>query len=359
MAEKKNLVLLVQLGSPSSPRVGDVRAYLGAFLGDRRVVDRPPSWLWKIILYGLILVFRPKKSAALYARIWRNGEFPLVKITKSFAQKVNDYCKAKLEVRPCFLLPAPEFPHHLDDWDQSQDEYQKIILAPQFPQYSEATTASVWDSWSHALSQRVVIPPFEFCTSYHRLRSFIDLSAEKIDRTIEKARLKGEKEVDGILLSFHGIPLRRVLVKNDPYYTHCKETFNLIKKKVHTISCEKIFCTFQSRFGREVWLGPSTEDFVRSYFRQKKGVRLAVYAPSFVVDCLETVDELGRELASVARAEGGEILLVDCLGDDESWVAGYGDYLLAKSSGGDVEPLFYPPPSLPPSREELEREGAG
>ena len=339
MAGKKSLVLLVQLGSPRSPRVGDVRAYLRVFLRDPRVVDRYPLWLWKIILYGFILVFRPKKSAALYAKIWDGKQFPLVGITKSFAQKLNVSYAKELEVRPCFLLPSPEFSRHLSDWEQAQDEYRGMVVAPQFPQYSEATTAAIWDGWSRAVSKRVVVPPFDFHTCFHRLRSFIDLSAKKIDGVIERAR--GER-VDGVVISFHGVPLRRILQKSDPYYTHCRETFDLIVNNICALEPEKIFCTFQSRFGPETWLGPATEDFVRDYFQQKRGERLVVYAPSFVVDCLETIDELGRELKDTARRAGGDILLVNCLGDDDEWVKGYGDYLLARVRGEDTQPLFYP-----------------
>ena len=336
MNGKKTLILLVQLGPPRSPAVDDVRNHLREFLQDPRVLDIGPLVKWPL-LNLLVLPSRPKKSAQLYARIWDGEQFPLARITNSFAQKVGDHCPENIEVRPCYLLCPPRFDQHLDYWEQHREEFDKIILAPQFPQYCEATTASVLDQWAKALSRRVVIPPFEFVTNYHRLKSFVDLSAVKIDQAIQRSG-----GVDGLVLSFHGLPLRRVIEKKDPYYAHCLESFELIARQVKSISRDKITCTFQSRFGREQWPGPATEDFVQDYFAQNQGKRLAVYAPSFVVDCLETVDELGHELQHSARKNGGEILRVDCLNDDENWAQGYAEYLKTVAEGGDLGACCYP-----------------
>ena len=347
---QKTLVLLVQLGSPKSAKVADVKDYLRQFLGNRRVVDLPPV-LWKPLLHGLVLPLRSPKSARRYSRIWNGREFPLVQFTNSFAHKVNHYCADNIEVRPCYLLPVPEFSRHLDDWEPSLRSGGKIIIAPQFPQYSEATTASAYDQWSAALGRRVTIPSMQFIPYYHRLKSFIDLSAQKIDRTLVQAAANGP-QVDGLILSFHGIALRQVQEKNDPYYLHCLETFELIRTRVSSLSPQQIHCTFQSRFGRAPWLGPSTQDFVIKRITQYGARRLALYAPSFVADCLETLDELGCELQACARSQGGELLLVPCLNDDEPWARAYANYLTALAHGEFKESeLCHPPPPIEQSKQ--------
>ena len=341
--DQKILVLLVQLGSPKSPRTGDVRDYLKKFLGDPRVVDTHPL-LWWPILNCLVLPFRPRQSARLYSRIWDGREFPLTKWTNSFARKVGQYCSEQMEVRPCYLLSFPGFSQQLDYWLRHRKELGKVIVVPQFPQYSESTTASVFDQWSAALSQRTIIPHFELSHSYHRLKSFIDLSVAKIDRAIQKAK-EGGQQVDGLVLSFHGLPLRQILQKGDPYYIHCQETFALIQDRVTSLPPKQIYCTFQGRFGRAPWLRPATEDFVRERVSRYNDRKLAIYAPSFVVDCLETIDELGHELQRTARQAGGDILRIDCLNDDEQWAMAYAEYLKALSKG-EEEALCYHPPQL-------------
>ena len=345
---QKTLALLVQLGAPRSPEIRDVRAYLRKFLGDPRVVDTHPL-LWKFILHGLVIPFRPRKTAHLYSRIWDGREFPLVKFTNSFAQKVNHYCGEGHEVRPCYLLSSPGFDEQLDYWEQHKQDFSKILVLMQFPQYCEATTASGYDLWSAALAKRVEIPHFEFVTSYHRLKSFIDLSAQKIDQAILQAQGNG-RPMEGLVLSFHGIPLRRILYKKDPYYSHCRETFELIRSKVKGLSSEKIHCTFQSRFGKEQWIGPGTDDFIEEQIRKKGGGVWGIYAPSFVVDCLETLDELGHELQGKAQERGGEIILIPCLNDDNSWAKAYAKDI--EALGGErEESCSYPPQGQPQTPE--------
>ena len=338
--DRKILALLVQLGSPKSPSTGDVKAYLRDFLGNPRVVDLP-SWFWKPFLTLVVLPLRSPKSARLYQHIWDGKEFPLTKYTDSFSRKVDEYCRDSLAVRPCYLLSPREPEQALSHWAQRAEEWDKILLVPQFPQYSDSTTASALDEWEKALANRQKTSPVEFIAfkNYHRLRSFIDLSAQKIDRAIEN------DPVDGLVISFHGLPLKNILQKGDPYYLHCRETFELLRERVQSLPREKMYCTFQSRFGRGEWLGPATDDFVCERISQKGDHKLAVYAPSFVADCLETRDELGRELQHLAKESGGEILLVDCLNDDDDWAKAYGDYLLALTEGNGQD-LCYPAPDV-------------
>ncbi len=335
---KKILVLLVQLGSPKSPKVSDVRDFLKRFLSDPRVVDINPL-LWKIILNCFVLPFRPKKSAALYRRIWDGSSFPLIENTKSFANKVNKYTDERYDVRYGFLLTSPDLGDLLDHWQINRKDYERLIVIPQFPQYSESTIASGYDAWNRELDKRVIIPDFTFVSHYHRLKCFIDLSAQKINDEIAQHRSQGVI-VDDLIISFHGIPLRRVVQKNDPYFEHCGETYELIKNKIQTLDPKRIHLCFQSRFGSEVWLGPYTDEYAVNLCKEKPGSIIAVHSPSFVADCLETTDELGHELKEEVHEHGGELLFIGSLNDDDQWAKGYAEYIEALSKREEKE-LFY------------------
>lgn len=350
---KKTLVLLVQLGSPKSPSVKDVREYLREFLGDPRVVDINPL-LWKIILNCFVLPFRPKRSAALYSRIWDGESFPLVTYTNKFAEKVHNFTSDHLEVKSGFLLSYPNFDDLLNYWESHRDDYDRLIVIPQFPQYSESTIAAGYDAWNRSLNNRVVIPSFEFVSHYHRLKSFINLSVRNINDKIKGAQ-NTDYPIENLVISFHGIPLRRVMDKEDPYFFHCYETYLLIKERVTVISQDNIHLTFQSRFGSEVWLGPYTDEYCVDLISQNKNQTLAVYSPSFVVDCLETTDELGHELKEEVEEEGGKLLFIESLNDDDQWAREYGDYI-DKLNKREVDDLFYDHPEGALKKPELSEE---
>lgn len=307
-------VVLVQLGSPASPRVKDVRSYLKDFLGDPRVIDINPR-LWKIILNLFVLPLRPYQSARAYRRIWKGGSFPLIDITADFSGAVAEELRAHdIEVEHAFILSPPSVEDLWLRWE-GESTPKKIIFVPMFPQYSESTVASVIDAVNRTLPKRVVIPPISFITNFHTARAFIDNSVEQISNFLS------ENQVDQLVLSFHGIPKRRVLYKPDPYYRHCFETFFLIKsglKKKGVIGTEKIHFTFQSRFGSEEWLTPYTEQYCCD-LASAGNRRIAVYCPSFVADCLETIDEIGTELNHAIAPQGGEILAIPCLNENKDW----------------------------------------
>lgn len=327
---RKTKVALVQLGSPASSSIKDVRAYLKEFLGDPRVVDINPS-LWKIILYLFVLPFRPKKSAKAYSRIEENGRFPLIENTRNFARAVAEGANKNIEVEYCFLLSEPKIKRVFDRWEKEDPDERadKVVVMPQFPQYSESTVASVYDQLGFDLSERVNIPSLEVVSSYHRLKAFIDLSAKKIQKTLDS------DQPDELLLSFHGIPTRRVADKKDEYYFQCYETFWLIRERLD-FPQEKIHMVFQSRFGSEKWLGPATDEFALELIG-KGSKKIACYCPSFVVDCLETTDEIGNELREEIKEAGGELFFVECLNDDEEWTKGYADYVNVYCNGSSEE----------------------
>jgi len=335
MSEKIK-VILGQLGSPKSTKVSDVRSYLREFLGDPRVVDANPL-VWKIILNLFILPFRPKRSAMAYARIHEPGGFPLITNTEKVAEALKPHLDENLELNHAFLLSTPRVSDILDswEWEDVNTRAKKVLILPQFPQYSEATIGSVVDAVGGELKKRVNIPSFSVVNSYHTSKAFIDHSVRKIEES-----LKANPDMDELIISFHGIPLRRVLKKKDIYLLHCLETYELIKERLHlTIP---IFMTFQSRFGQEVWLGPYTDKTVME--KVKYGVKkIGVYCPSFVVDCLETTDEIGHELGHDVKDVGGDLIHIPCVNADPEWIKDYAHFINVYANGSEKErsELYY------------------
>lgn len=337
MDSQRVRIILIQLGSPRSPSVAHVRAYLKDFLGDHKVVDLS-RWFWLPILYCFILTFRPRKSAEKYARIWDGHQFPLVKWSELFVKKVSSFItQKKISVEMVYLLESDSLANTLNV-RQSDDRY---IFIPMFPQYSESTSGSTFLRISNILNRLVNVPHFTFVSSFHRLKSFINLSANLIDSTIQKHQLKGE-QIDLLVLSFHGIPERRVTMKGDLYLQHCHETFALIVSQLKSIPPNKVVISFQSRLGKEKWLGPYTDDLVKEAIENGQK-NIAVYSPSFVVDCLETQDELGHELMEDVNKWGGRLLSIPCLNDQTEWCREFAQYieLVASGSNALVESLFY------------------
>jgi ferrochelatase len=333
---EKIKVVLGQLGSPKSTKVSDVRKYLREFLGDPRVVDINPL-LWKIILNLFVLPFRPKRSAEAYSRIYTAEGFPLVTNTIKVADALRPQLDSNLELNHAFLLTAPRVGEVLDEWEKEDvfTRAQKVLVLPQFPQYAESTIASVVDALGGEFKTRVNLPTFTVVNSYHRSHAFIDHSVRKI-----RESLSAHPDINELVISFHGIPLRRVLEKKDLYLLHCLETYELIKEKLSPSI--PISMTFQSRFGSEVWLGPYTDEVVVK--KIESGVKkIGVYCPSFVVDCLETTDEIGNELGHEVRAAGGDLVHIPCVNADGEWIKDYAHFIntYANGSESDRQNLFY------------------
>ena len=335
MSEKIK-VILGQLGSPKSTKVKDVRRYLKEFLGDPRVVDINPI-LWKIILNLFVLPFRPKKSAKAYGRILEKDGFPLITNTEKVAVALKPLLDPNLELNHIFLLSSPRAKDVLNEWEREDvsTRAQRVLVLPQFPQYSEATIGAVVDALGGEFKGRVNIPSFSVVGCYHRSKAFIDHSVRKINES-----LSAHPDIDELVISFHGIPLRRVLKKKDLYLLHCLETFELIKERLHTTL--PLSMTFQSRFGSEIWLGPYTDKTVVA--KIEKGVKkIGVYCPSFVVDCLETTDEIGNELSHEVKEAGGELVHIPCVNADPEWIRDYAHFINVYANGSEQERqgLFY------------------
>jgi len=299
-------VLLVNLGTPDAPDARSVRRYLKEFLSDRRVVEIP-AIAWQPILRGIILNTRPKKSAAAYAEIWTEEGSPLAAITRRQAEKLQAALGDPVKVDWAMRYGSPAIGDRLQAlMDQG---CERILLAPLYPQYSAAATASVVDEAGRALAAMRWQPNLRTLPAYHDDPTYIDALARDLGRQL--GALEFEPEV--LLLSFHGVP-ERTLHLGDPYHCHCQKTARLLETALAR-SGLRIETTFQSRFGRAKWLDPATEEVLAR--EAKAGTRrLAIAAPGFSADCLETLEELairGRE--QFLGAGGEQYAALACLND--------------------------------------------
>ena len=297
-------VLLVNLGTPEAPTPAAVKTYLAEFLSDKRVVELP-SLLWQPILRGIILNTRPKKSAHAYAQVWTEKGSPLAAITAEQAEKLQAQLGEAARVDWAMRYGKPDIPSRMEAMKQAGCE--RILLAPLYPQYCAATTASVVDKAGEYLRETRWQPVTRTLPPYHD--DPLHIAALVSDLGAQIDALDFEPEV--LLLSFHGMPAR-TLALGDPYHCHCQKTARLLTAALARPGI-RILTTFQSRFGRAKWLEPAT-DAVLVEEARKGTKRLAVAAPGFAADCLETLEELairGREQFS--EAGGEQFAALSCL----------------------------------------------
>lgn len=301
-------VLLVNLGTPEAPTTDAVRRYLKQFLSDPRVVEIP-ALLWQPILRGIILNTRPQKSAANYAKVWMDGGSPLAVYTKAQAAALA----AKLagsDVRYAMRYGQPSIGDMLGEMKAAG--CNRILIAPLYPQYSAATTATVLDEAFATLAKMRWQPALRTLPPYFEDPAHIDALAVSLKEGLAKL----DFEPDAIVASFHGMP-QRTLFEGDPYHCQCQKTARLLSEKLG----RELTVTFQSRFGNARWLEPATDDTLQSLAREGKH-KLAVFAPGFSVDCLETLEELaisGREL--FVEAGGTHFAYIPCLNADAPGMA--------------------------------------
>jgi ferrochelatase len=299
-------VLLVNLGTPDAPTPQAVRRYLAEFLSDRRVVEIPPL-IWQPILRGVILNTRPKKSARAYAEVWTEAGSPLAAITAAQAQALQARLGEGVLVRWAMRYGNPAIAAELTALQA--EGCDRILIAPLYPQYSGATTASAMDAVGAALAGLRWQPAIRALPPYYDDPLHIAALVSDIERQI--AGLAFAPEV--LLLSFHGMP-ERTLLLGDPYHCQCRKTARLIGEAL-AHSGIRVETSFQSRFGRAKWLEPAT-DAVLAAEAGKGTRRLAIVAPGFSADCLETREELairGRE--QFLEAGGSDFAALDCLND--------------------------------------------
>ena len=302
-------VLIVNLGTPDAPESGPVKRYLAEFLSDRRVVEIPPI-AWQPILRGIILNTRPKKSAHAYRQVWTEKGSPLAVITRRQADAMQLRLGEQVTVDWAMRYGTPSIPDRLQALMDAGCE--RILLAPLYPQYSGATTATVVDKAADKLKAMRWQASLRTLPPYHDDPAYIDALASDLSRQL--GALEFEPEV--LLLSFHGMP-QRTLDLGDPYHCHCQKTSRLLQEKLARPGL-RFRTTFQSRFGRAKWLEPATDVVLEE--EAKAGTkRLAIAAPGFSADCLETLEELaiqGRE--QFTEAGGDHFAALSCLNTSDA-----------------------------------------
>ena len=307
-------VLLVNLGTPDAPDARAVRRYLKEFLWDRRVVEIPRA-LWWLVLNGIILNTRPRKSARAYAQVWSEDGSPLAAITKAQAAALQDQLGQGVMVSWGMRYGNPALGAELQRMKDAGCE--RILVAPLYPQFSAATTATVIDALGAQLAAMRWQPALRTLPPYYDDPSHI--AALQGDIAQQLRALAFTPEV--LLLSFHGMP-ERTLHLGDPYHCHCRKTARLLAEALAGDFPDlRVEVAFQSRFGRAKWLEPAT-DAVLAAEGAKGTRRLAIAAPGFSADCLETREELairGRE--QFVEAGGTDFAALDCLNAGEAGMA--------------------------------------
>jgi ferrochelatase len=286
-------VLLINLGTPDAPDPVSVRRYLAEFLSDRRIVEIPPL-LWQPILRGAILTTRPKKSAHAYQQVWMTEGSPLAVYTRATAQALQDAMGGGVLVDWAMRYGNPAIGERLKAMKHAGCD--RILLAPLYPQYSGATTATANDAAFAALAKMRWQPAVRTLPPYHDDPAYIGA----LRRSIEGAITALSFRPDALLASFHGMP-ERTLKLGDPYHCHSVKTARLLGEALSI----PVHMSFQSRFGRAKWLEPETEATQAKLVRE--GVRnIAVATPGFSADCLETLEEIAMRAKEAFLAAGGE-----------------------------------------------------
>jgi len=306
--ESKVGVLLINLGTPDAPEVRAVRRYLAEFLSDPRVIEIP-AIAWKPILHGIILRTRPRKSAEAYNQVWTNEGSPL----RVIAHRQTEALRARFpDIRIHYAMRYGNPGIAAAVANMVREGCTRILAAPLYPQYCAATTATANDAVFAALASMRWQPALRTLPPYHDDPLYIEALRANLTRQIGAL----DFEPDRLLLSFHGMP-QRTLEKGDPYHCHSQKTARLLSDALG----REVDVAFQSRFGRAKWLEPATDKTLAAY--PMRGVkRLAIAAPGFSADCLETLEELGiRGRESFKRSGGERFALLDCLNDSAESVA--------------------------------------
>lgn len=309
-------VLLMNLGTPDGTDYWSMRRYLKEFLSDRRVIDVNPV-LWWVVLNGIILTTRPKKSGRAYATIWNreNDEGPLKTYTRSQAEKLAERLTELDEdivVDWAMRYGNPSTASRVRALVEGGCD--RLLLVPLYPQYSAATTATACDAAFRALMRERWQPAVRTARPYFEHPDYVEAIVRSIVTHLD--HLPWEPEV--VLASFHGLP-ERYLMLGDPYHCQCLKTTRLVREALGWPG-ERLITTFQSRFGREEWLKPYTDETVKRL--ADEGVRnIAIVAPGFASDCLETLEEVNIGLRETFMEHGGEnFAYVPCLNDGEDQI---------------------------------------
>jgi ferrochelatase len=298
-------VLLINLGTPDAPEPAAVRRYLAEFLSDPRVIEIP-GLVWKPILYGVILRTRPAKSAEAYRQVWTDEGSPLMAISKRQAARLRERLGDTICVGLAMRYGKPSIGDAL--LRMIDGGFKRILLAPLYPQYCAATTATALDAAFAELGKMREQPAIRTLPPYFGDPLYIGALNASIERQLAALDFTPER----LLLSFHGMP-ERTRQLGDPYHDHCQETARQLAGNLGL----PVDVAFQSRFGRAKWLEPATDATLAAY--PGNGIkRIAIAAPGFSADCLETLEELGiRGRETFLDAGGTHFARLDCLNDSD------------------------------------------
>ncbi|MCF6437267.1 ferrochelatase [Pseudoalteromonas sp. MMG022] len=295
----KTGILVTNLGSPDAPTAKALRVYLAEFLSDPRIVEIP-RLVWLMILHGIILRVRPKKSAKAYQSIWTENGSPLVHIsqqqTDKLAKLIKDNGFENTEVVMAMRYGNPSIEAGLEALRDKG--LTRIIVLPLYPQYSSPTTGSTFDAVANVLKKWRWVPELHFINGYHKNPLYIEALANSIAQD-----LAANGTPQKLVFSYHGMP-KRFLDNGDPYHCLCQQTTRLVVQKLG-LDESLVETTFQSRFGKAEWLKPYTDATLASYPEQ--GIKdIVIISPAFSADCLETLEELEEENREIFEHAGGE-----------------------------------------------------
>ena len=335
-------ILLINVGSPEAPTAKALRPYLKQFLGDPRILDMPrfPRWL---LLNTVILPFRPKHSAHAYSQIWTPEGSPLLVHTQKMVSKLSQNLGDNYRVEMAMGVGNPSISDTLAK--MLEESLTELIVLPLFPQYASATSGSVIEALFHALSKLANIPPLRILGPFFQDPGFLEAMAESGTQILSSFR------PDHILFSYHGLPERQILkAQTTPghclspkdaccaqygpqntfcYRAQCFTTTRLLAEKLK-LAPGMFSQSFQSRLGRISWIRPYTDEVLVS-LAQKGKKRLAVFVPSFVADCLETLEGIGmRGKETFQKAGGEELQLIPCPNSSDTWISAMAKWVQMK-----------------------------
>ena len=296
-------VLLINLGTPDAPTSSAVKRYLGEFLSDKRVVELP-AIAWQPVLRGIILRTRPKKSAHAYSQVWSDAGSPLAAITRAQATALKDAFGEHVMVDYAMRYGKPNIAERIQDMKAAGCD--RILIAPLYPQYCAATTATANDAAFAALAAMRWQPALRTLPPYHDHPGYIDALRQSVEHGLAAL----DFTPDTLVASFHGMP-KRTLALGDPYHCHCQKTARLLADALG----KPVTIAFQSRFGPAKWLDPATDETLVALAQDGKR-KVALVAPGFAADCLETLEELAiRGKETFLAAGGTDFAYLPCLND--------------------------------------------
>ncbi|ELI8012192.1 ferrochelatase [Yersinia enterocolitica] len=309
MKQSKLGVLMVNLGTPDAPTPQAVKRYLAEFLSDRRVVDTSP-WLWWPLLRGVILPIRAPRVAKLYQSVWMEEGSPLLVYSRR-QQKALAACMPDIPVELGMSYGSPNLPGAIDKL--LAQGVTKLVVLPLYPQYSCSTSAAVWDAVARILKGHRRLPSISFIRDYAEHPAYISALKQSVENSFAK-----HGKPDRLVLSFHGIP-KRYAQLGDDYPQRCEDTSRALRAEI-ALPAEQIMMTYQSRFGREPWLTPYTDETLKSLPSQ--GVKhIQLICPGFSADCLETLEEIKEQNREIFLHAGGEKFeYIPALNDDKAHI---------------------------------------